>query len=175
MTMVLRPGRSLEDLVAAKNTSCPRCGGQLSRWGQARSRSVRGPDGEHEIRPRRVRCTSCRVTQVVFPAEVLVRRRDSATVVGHAWRDAAAGKGARRVARRIGVPMETVRGWLRRLRSLLQERYGGPAHGHQERLQRGLAFVTAEARRAGCRTEHEVWQFVSFRSQGLLLFNTSWP
>ncbi|MCU1374483.1 MAG: hypothetical protein JWO68_1769 [Actinomycetia bacterium] len=174
MTMVLRPGQSVEDLVARGNTACPGCAGALSRWGQARSRVVRGPGGEQRLRPRRVRCRACRVTHVVLPPDALLRRRDGVAVVGRAWRSAAAGAGARRVAHQLGVPMETVRGWLRRLRVLVQEAYGGPTDGHQDRLRRGLAFLTAEADAAGCRDEADLWRFVAFRSQGRLLCNTNW-
>ena len=38
--------------------------------------------------------------------------------------------------------------------------------------------MTAEARAAGCREEDDLWEFVAFRSQGMLLFNTNntnWP
>jgi hypothetical protein len=114
------------------------------------------------------------VTQVVLPPEALVRRRDVVVVVGRAWRSAAAGAGARRVASELGLPMETVRGWLRCLRSLLREAYGGPPEGDSDRLQRGLATVTAEAHAAGWHREDEMWRYVAFRSQGLLLTNTNW-
>ena len=115
--MVLRPGQSFEDLLRRANGSCPRCGGLLRRWGQARWRVVRDAGAANRrFRPRRVRCARCRVTQVVLPPEVLLRRRDSVAVVGEAWRCFAGGAGSRRVARLLGVPVETVRGWLRRLR-----------------------------------------------------------
>ena len=175
MAIVLRPGQPFEELVAAGNTACPHCQGPLSRWGWARPRVVRRPDGERKLRPHRAWCRTCGVTQVVLPPESLVRRRDAAAVVGRAWRSSAAGAGARRVARQLGVPMETARGWLRRLRALLAARYGGPADAHRDRLQRGLTAVLAEAARAGCRAEDDVWAFVAFRSQGLLLANTNWP
>jgi hypothetical protein len=174
MTMVLRPGQSVEDLVERGNASCPRCGGALSRWGRARSRLVRAPDGERPVQPRRVRCISCQVTQVVLPPEVLVRRRDEVLVVGRAWRSAVAGAGARRVASELGLPMETVRGGVRRLRALLRATYGGQPEGDRDRLRRGLAVLTAEARAAGCHREDEMWHYVAFRSQGLLLINTNW-
>src|ERR1700677_2469583 len=99
MTMVLRAGESLDDLVVTGNDSCPGCGGALRRWGQARWRVVRSPDGDWGFRPSRVRCADCGVTQVVLPADVLVRRRDAVVVVGRAWRSFAGGSGARRVAR----------------------------------------------------------------------------
>jgi ribosomal protein S27AE len=175
MTMVLRPGEALDNLVAAGNASCPRCAGPLRRWGQARWRVVRDAGaGDHRFRPKRVRCGDCGITQVVLPADVLVRRRDPVQVVGEAWRSFAAGAGSRQVARQIGLPTGTVRGWLRRLRLLADRRYtrsGGSARDH---LRWTLAFVEAEAGRAGC-LEGDLWGFVAYRSQGRLLCNTNWP
>ncbi len=193
--MVLRPGQSVEDLVATGNASCPKCTGPLHRWGQARWRVLRdGGAGDRRFRPRRVRCGICGVTQVVLPAEMLVRRRDSVAVVGEAWRSFAAGAGSRRVARHLGVPPGTVRGWLRRLRVVADARYSRPDDGRPgdgrpgdgrfgtgrsggspaDHLRWALAFVDAEAGAAGC-IEADVWRFVAYRSQGRLLCNTNWP
>jgi hypothetical protein len=115
------------------------------------------------------------VTQVVLPAEVLVRRRDAIAVVGKAWRCFAAGIGARRVARLLHLPMETVRGWLRRLRARVRPRYGADGGSAAHGLGRALADVIAEARQGGSRNETDLWRFVAHRSQGRLLSNTSWP
>ena len=175
MTMVLRTGESVEDLVSTGNTSCPGCGGALRKWGWARWRVVRDVNGEWGLRPSRVRCGDCGVTHVVLPAEVLVRRRDAMAVVGRAWRSFADGSGARRVARALGVPMETVRGWLRRLRALARERYGPAEIMDPPALRTALIFVVREASRAGYHDEADLWRFVAYRSQGRLLYNTSWP
>ena len=167
------------------NASCPRCTGPLHRWGQARWRVFRdGGAGDRRFRPRRVRCGQCGVTQVVLPAEMLVRRRDSVAVVGEAWRSFAAGAGSRRVARDLGVPPGTVRGWLRRLRVVADARYSRSGDGRSgdvrsgaspaDHLRWALAFVDAEAGAAGC-IEADVWRFVAYRSQGRLLSNTNWP
>src|SRR5690606_1819850 len=111
--------------------------GRLRRWGQARWRSVRGAGaGETRFRPPRVRCADCGVTQVVLPADVLVRRRDAAVVIGRAWRAFAGGAGARRVAAGLGLPMETVRGWLRRLQALAAAGDGARAAGRRGGVRR---------------------------------------
>lgn len=172
MTMVLGPEQSADDLIAAGNRGCPRCGGQLRRWGSARWRDVRGLPGAAGLRPPRVRCRDCGVTQVVLPADVLLRRRDASVVIGQAWRRAAGGAGARRVARAVGVPLETVRGWLRRLRALASERHraAAPAVGP---LRLELADWEARAGAAGCSGERELWRFASHATQGRLLSNTS--
>jgi hypothetical protein len=172
MTMVLRPGEAFDELVAGGNRGCPRCGGTVARWGRGRWRVVRAPGGEQRVQPHRVRCVACGVTHIVLPPDLLVRRRDAVVVVGRAWRFAAAGVGARRVARELGLPLETVRGWLRRLRAVLAVRYGTTAGNSRGRLQRGLADVEADAAVSGWRDD-QVWLFASFRSQGALLSNTS--
>jgi hypothetical protein len=73
------------------------------------------------------------------------------------------------------VPMETVRGWLRRLRALARDRYGSAQSVDEPELGTALAFVVREADQAGCHDEADLWRFVAYRSQGRLLYNTSWP
>jgi hypothetical protein len=175
MTIVLSPGESAADLVTASNRLCPGCGGTLRRWGNARWRVVRDPSGDQRFRPCRVRCLGCGVTQVVLPANVLVRRRDAVAIVGWAWRLFAAGAGSRRASRALGLPMETVRGWLRRLRERARAMFGASRGDDHDRLDWALAYVEARANAAGWRSERQIWSFVAYRSQGLLLFNTSWP
>jgi hypothetical protein len=50
----------------------------------------------------------------------LLRRRDAVEVIGAALVAQAQGVGYRRIAERLGVPAETVRGWLRRFRVLAE-------------------------------------------------------
>ena len=86
------------------------CGGDLARWGYARRRLVRGVG---QLRPRRVRCTGCRVTHVLLSVACLLRRADGVEVIGAALRLKAAGAGHRPIAERLDRPATTVRGWLR--------------------------------------------------------------
>jgi hypothetical protein len=51
---------------------------------------------------------------VLLPDGCLLRRRDSVEVIGSALVEHAAGVGHRPIAARLGVPVSTVRGWLRR-------------------------------------------------------------
>lgn len=51
---------------------------------------------------------------MLLPVTVLVRRADTAVVIGAALEAKATGAGHRRIAARLGRPAETVRGWLRR-------------------------------------------------------------
>ena len=108
----------------------------------------------------------------MLPADVLLRRRDAAVVIGSAWRRAAGGAGARRVAGAVGVPVETVRGWLRRLRALARERHGAPAPA-VGLLGLELAGWDARASAAGCAGELDIWRFAAHATQGRLLSNTS--
>ena len=105
----------VERMLGEGSLCCPGCGGRLARWGHARERTVFGPGRKgREIRPRRSRCTACRVTHVLLPARLLLRRMDEALVIGAALAAAARGQGCRRAAAGLGVPVDTVRGWLRR-------------------------------------------------------------
>ena len=51
---------------------------------------------------------------VLLPDLCLLRRRDEVGVIGRAIEAKVAGAGHRRIAERLGVPRDTVRGWLRR-------------------------------------------------------------
>lgn len=103
----------VEERLRAGELACPGCAGVLAGWGCARARTVRGADGVVRVVPRRSRCTGCRATHVLLPVLLLVRRADTAAVIGAALAAKAAGDGHRRIAERLGRPPGTVRGWLR--------------------------------------------------------------
>ena len=66
------------------------------------------------LRPRRARCRGCAGTHVLLPDLALLRRQDEVSVIGAAIEASVAGEGYRRIAGRVGVYADTVRGWLRR-------------------------------------------------------------
>jgi Domain of unknown function (DUF6431) len=93
----------------------PCCGGRLGPWGFARARSVRGVDGELvALRPRRARCRGCPRTHVLLPDVCLLGRQYVVMVIGAALLAKLGGLGHREIARRLAVPADTVRSWLRR-------------------------------------------------------------
>ncbi len=93
----------------------PGCGGTLARWWFGVPRDIVGVGGVVErVRPRRAICGSCGTTRVLLPDSMLRRRPYSAEVIGAALVAAAGEVPWTQVAARIGVPFETVRGWLRR-------------------------------------------------------------
>lgn len=95
--------------------TCPGCSGPLTGWGHARPRRVRDRFGAAlRLRPRRTRCSQCSSTHVLLPAAVLPRRADTSRVVGAGLEIAAAGMGHRAIAAVLGLPPDTVRGWIRR-------------------------------------------------------------
>ncbi len=98
MIIVLDPEQAEADLAAGRLT-CPRCAAPLRPWAWARSRRVRGRgDSIRRVRPRRARCTACRVSQVLLPAWCQPRLADATEVVGAALAAKAAGRGYRRIA-----------------------------------------------------------------------------
>ncbi len=111
----------VESDLAGGLVICPACEGVVRPWGHARARVLRGEDREAEFRPRRGRCVSCLVTQVLLPDFCLARRRDRAEVIGSALAAKASGRGHRRIGVEIGVPAGTVRGWLRRFGSVAEQ------------------------------------------------------
>lgn len=107
----------VEHRLSAGLLACPDCGGRLARWGYARPRELRADDGSGwAVRPRRAICAGCARTHVLLPVRALLRRADTVEVIGAALGSAAAGRGHRRIAERLGRPPSTVRGWLRRFR-----------------------------------------------------------
>lgn len=108
----------VESRLATGGVSCPVCPGVLVPWGWARPRAVRGVG---QLRPRRGRCSSCLVTHVLLPVTVLLRRADAAAVIWVALVARAAGRGHRKIAALLRVPASTVRGWLRRMGTRLEQ------------------------------------------------------
>lgn len=113
LTVGVDAGRVEMELVNGELV-CPGCGGCLEPWGWARPRVLRGGAEPVAVRPRRARCGACEVSHVLLPVFVLVRRADVVEVIGAALAAKAAGAGARVIAARLGRPVDTVRGWLRR-------------------------------------------------------------
>lgn len=113
---VLSVSADVEQVLAAGRLACPACpGGRLGPWGWCEPRVVRGLEGDRTVRPRRARCSACETTHALLPAFMVPRRRDDVHVIGAALTAHAAGDGHRAIARRLGRPAATVRGWLRRL------------------------------------------------------------
>ena len=119
MLTVGRDAAGVERMLKEGSLSCPCCEGRLAPWGHARKRVIFGPGRRGRVvRPRRSRCRGCRVTHVLLAVGMLARRPDEAQVIGAALAAAARGQGHRRIARVLGVPADTVRGWLRRFAGL---------------------------------------------------------
>jgi hypothetical protein len=97
-------------LLACPEPDCP---GRLRIWTRARPRRVRLAGGQVLVHPDRGRCRECEVTQVLLPAWCLPRRAYGVDVVGAALLAGAQGRGCERAAAAAGVPLGTVRGWLR--------------------------------------------------------------
>lgn len=94
--------------------SCPSCGAALAPWGHGRPRGIRGDLGARLfLRPRRTRCSGCKVTHVLLAETLWPRRADAAVVIGAGLEIAALGMGHRQVAAHLGLAEGTVRGWLR--------------------------------------------------------------
>jgi hypothetical protein len=180
---------AVEERLRSGRLACPGCAGVLAGWGRARARTVRGPDGGVALVPRRSRCTGCRATHVLLPVLLLVRRADTAVVIGAALAAKACGGGHRQIAERLGRPAGTVRGWLRRFgarvegvrvvftlrcRALAPDPVlPGPAgSGWAD----AVAAVTAAAGAFIARfsVEVPVWQVASAVSAGRLL-SPGWP
>jgi len=111
----------VEERLRSGGLACPGCAGVLAGWGRARARTVRGADIPVRVVPRRSRCTGCRATHVLLPVSLLLRRADTASVIGAALEAKAAGSGHRRIAQQLGRPAATVRGWLRRFGARVEQ------------------------------------------------------
>ena len=182
----------VERQLAGGELACPSCGGVLGGWGSAAERGVRVLDGEDvRVRPRRSRCRGCGATHVLLPVWCLLRRADAAAVIGAALAAAAGGAGFRVIARMLGRPPETVRGWLRRFASraeavrvfftvLLARTSPDPVMPAATAGRAGAAVAavagaaSAVARRWPLVGQVPVWAAASAASGGLLLA-PGWP
>ena len=179
----------VERALVAGELECSDCAGRLCPWGWARWRVLRCRDGEQRVRPRRSRCTVCAVTHVLIGSDSLLRRRDGVEVIGVALTAKAQGSGHRLVALLVGVPVSTVRGWLRRFAvnaAMVRVWFTVLAHDLDPLLgpigPAGTAVgdaveaIGVAARAAVLRLGPVgAWPFASSASRGRLLSNTGWP
>ena len=176
------------DLVNGR-LACPNCGSGLRPWGHGIERDVRLVVNTERRRFRRSICRPCGGTHVLVHEDTLVRRRDGAEVIGLALTAKVRGDGHRRIARVLGRPASTVRGWLRRFASralAIREHFTRWAHvvavALDDRAVGGSGFSDAVSaigmlgmvavRRFGPRP---VWSIASVVTGGGLLCNTSSP
>ena len=112
--MVVSRPEVAEETLLAGDLPCPRCRGVLRPFGTGRTRTVRGIRADTvTVTPRRARCPDCRVTQILLPTVLIVRRADSTEAIGNALVAHARGAGHRSIATRFERPESTVRRWLR--------------------------------------------------------------
>lgn len=179
----------VERVLLAGGLECPDCAGRLGPWGWARWRVLRRYGVEVRHRARRSRCTVCAVTHVLISNDSLLRRRDGVEVIGVALAANATGCGHRRVALLVGVPVSTVRGWLRRF-AINAEKvrvwFTVLAHDLDPLLAAiepagsvvgdAVEAIGVAARAAVLRLGPVgPWSFASSASRGRLLSNTGWP
>lgn len=183
LTVSGEPG-AVELQLSAGVLSCPGCAGRVGPWGSARRRPVRGGDRVRMVTPRRGRCRGCRVTHVLLPVTLLLRRFDVVAVIGRAVELAAVGIAGRAIVRRLGLPRSTVRGWLARFAGRVQRLrahftawavwlapgWSGPAPAGSS-IADAVAVIVVAAHAAA----EDVWTFASAVTGGRLLCNTSAP
>jgi hypothetical protein len=152
-------------------------------------RVLRCAAGARWLRPRRARCRGCAGTHVLLADVALLRRRDAVEVIGAAIEAKVGGEGHRRIAERLGVPKDTVRGWLRRFAAdseairahftrlaFALEVELGAVLGAGGVLADALEAIAVAARAWVLRfASRALWPLVSELSGGVLLCNTSCP
>ena len=115
MIVVLDQAQAHRKLTAG-TLPCWRCSGPLRSWGYARPRSLRLSCGARVcLRPRRARCRGCSATDVLLPAFAPLRSAYAMEVVGPALLGSAQGRSHRTTAAELGLPADTVRGWIRKV------------------------------------------------------------
>ena len=187
MLIVCAEQALVEAELVGGRLGCPSCRGMLGPWGHGRERVLRCSVGDRLLRPRRARCRGCAGTHVLLPDWALLRRRDEIAVIGAAIEAKVAGSGYRRIAGRLGVHADTVRGWLRRFAERADQvrahftRWAGaldpelgallPAGGTvADALEAVAVAARAWVLRFG---PGDPWRIASSLSGGVLLCNTS--
>ena len=153
-------------------------------------RQLRRAGEEVELRPRRARCPSCRVTHVLLPTIALLRRHDVAEVIGTALIARFVDHASKaKVARAAGVHRGTARAWMRRFAERAEEVRAlfstwahrldaslGPITARGSRPEDALEAIGAAAAAASRRLGPIApWSFASGVTCGMLLSNTSYP
>jgi hypothetical protein len=105
---------SVEQRLTRGLLCCP-CSGVLAPWGHAIPRLINNGLELVEVRPRRARCRACRVTHVLLPVSLFVRRRFAGVLIWACVLARATGSKIVSIAARVGVNASTVAGWLRRI------------------------------------------------------------
>lgn len=173
----------VEAELAAGGLVCPSCQAVLGPWGHARRRVLRCRAGDRWLVPRRTRCRGCFGTHVLLPELMLLRRQDEVAVIGEAIEAHVGGQGYRRIAGRLGVPADTVRGWLSRFKARAEFLRGfftrwavsldpelGPVLPAHSDIADGLEVMAVAARAWVLRFGPAgVWSVISRLSGGLLL------
>lgn len=189
MLIVGTDAARVETELLAGHLACPGCGGQLRPWGQSADREIRQLEETERRRFRRSICLSCSATHVLVPEDTLLRRRDGVAVVGAALLAKAKGAGHRTIARTLGRPASTVRGWLRRFAMRAVEiaehairwaaavdatfdHRGTGKNPFSDAVEAIGVLGMVSVRRFGPR---EVWPLVSVVTGGRLVANTSSP
>jgi transposase-like protein len=186
VVMVWAEEAAVEAELAGGALRCPACEGELGPWGHARERVIRGVG---RLRPRRAKCRACAKTHVLLPGLCLLRRRDAVMVIGAALAARAAGAGHRPIAERLGVPKDTVRGWLRRFArdaEAIRAHFSrwafaldpelGPVGPAGSVFADAVSVIGVAARAFVLRFgPREVWPLVAVLSGGALLCHTSCP
>jgi hypothetical protein len=113
--VVLDQAQAHRELLAGR-LPCWRCSAPLRPWGFARPRSLRLSCGARvSLRPRRARCRDCSATDVLLPAFAPPRSAYAMEVVGPALLGSAQERSHRTIAADLGLPADTVRGWIRKV------------------------------------------------------------
>jgi len=181
---------AVEERLRSGRLACPGCSGVLAGGaGLGPARSAAPTAGFGSCRGGRG-ATGCRATHVLLPVLLLLRRADTAVAIGAALAARTAGDGHRAIAALLGRPVGTVRGWLRRFGTRIEEvrvvftrwcRALAPDPVLPSPAGSGwadaIAAVTAAARVFMARfsvVEVPVWQVASAVSSGRLLA-PGWP
>lgn len=179
----------VETELLAGRLACPCSAGVLKPWGHARRRVLRMGATERWLVPRRGRCRACLVTHVLLPDVCLARRRDAVEVIGGAVLAKAGGTGHRLIAARLGLPAETVRGWLRRFGAWalvirahftrwahVLDPFLAPIRPTSSAIGDAVEAVALAARAATTSLRpRPPWSLASALTAGALLSNTSCP
>lgn len=112
--IVLNEAQAQHDLAAAA-LPCPSCGGQLRPVGGRPSARCGCPGWTCLVASSAARCRDCRTPRCCCRTRAPLRHADAIEVVGAALLAHAAGHGHRTIATELNRPVDTVRGWLRRV------------------------------------------------------------
>lgn len=177
-----------KDVEVKRPEKCPACGGRdIIFWSGYFRYVVLSDATSKKLFIRRVYCRSCNKTHSLLPWFVLVKRVYLASLIGDVLTSKIIkGISTRSIAKDLGLSRRTIRGWIKRFESQVENLYNNmlylirsaqnhppPAEDKPSQAITGLFKLFCQT--PFPKTHDYFWAYISLLSKGRFLTNTTSP